>query len=89
MKIYRIDGNKCFSEPIKGIIYFTTRELAEGYLVKSGFYLEIRKWDHIGLHEPNSKDRFWYNKKLSDDGYCYDNTRYCVITEIDVNDHLK
>ena len=36
MKIYRIDGNKCFSEPIKGIIYFTTRELAEGYLVKSG-----------------------------------------------------
>jgi hypothetical protein len=86
MKIYRIDGNRCFSEPSKGLSYHLTKELAEKHLTEKGFYLETRKWERIGGHEPNSQNKIWYNKKLSDDGYSFDNTIYCFITEIDVNE---
>lgn len=86
MKIYRIDGNRCFSEPLKGLSYHLTNELAEKHLKDKGFYLETRKWKNIGGHEPNSPNKMWYNIKLSDDGYSYDNTKYAFITEIDVND---
>ena len=86
MKIYRIDGNRCFSEPSKGLSYHLTKELAEKHLKDKGFYLETRKWENIGGHEPNSPNKMWYNIKLSDDGYSYDNTRYAFITEIDVNE---
>ena len=47
MIIFRVDGSKCFSEPIKGLGYFTTKELAENYLIEKGYYLETRKWNHI------------------------------------------
>ena len=89
MKIYRIDGNRCFSEPSKGLSYHLTKELAEKHLTEKGFYLETRKWEHIGGHEPNTPNKMWYNIKLSDDGYSFDNTRYCFITEIDVNDGVS
>lgn len=85
MTIYRIDGNNVFSDPIIGLSYHSTKKLAEEYLENKGFYLEIRKWDHIVEHFPNKQNYIWYNKKLSDDGYPYDNTLYRIITEIDVN----
>jgi hypothetical protein len=87
MVIYRIDGNRCFHEAIKGLGYFLTRELAEKNLTERGYYLETRKWNGIGGHLPDSPNKFWYNKKLSDDGYSYDNTSYAYITEINVNEN--
>ena len=86
MKIYRIDGNRCFNVPAKGFSYHATKELAEQYLVDAGFYLETRKWKNVAGHEPNDKDYLWYNKKLDENGYCYDNTSYRFITEITVNE---
>jgi len=85
--IFRIDGNRCFSGPIKGIMgYYKTREGAKKHLQKRGFYLETRKWKHIGGHEEGTKDNKWYNKKLSEDGYNYDNTSYAFITEVELRD---
>ena len=85
MIIFRVDGSKCFSEPIKGLGYFTTKELAENYLIEKGYYLETRKWDHISGHDPNTVNKFWYNIRLSDDGYSFDNTKYAYIVEVNVN----
>ena len=48
------------------------------------FYLETRKWKDIGGHEPGTPNDTWYNIKLSDDGYHYDNTKYRQITTINV-----
>lgn len=85
--IFRIDGNRCFSEPIKGIMgHYKTKEAAEKYLKERGFYLETRKWQHIGGHEEGTKDSKWYNKKLSEDGYSYGNTSYAFITEVELRD---
>jgi hypothetical protein len=88
MKIYRIDGNICFSSPSKGLSYHLTREIAEKRLVDSGFYLETRKWENVGGHQPNTPDHTWYNIRLSDDGYSHDNTSYRHIVEIDVNEEM-
>ncbi len=84
MKIYRIDGNKCGKMAKIGLAYCTTIEIAERYLKQIGFCLETRKWEHIAGHEPGTESDIWYNKKLSDDGYFYDNTSYRYITEINV-----
>jgi len=88
MKIFRIDGNSCFKDANKGLSYHLTRELAEKSLANAGFYLETRKWKFIGGHEPGTPNKTWYNIKLSDDGFAFDNTRYAFITEIDVNEGL-
>ena len=85
MKIYRIDGNRCYNEAAIGLSYHSTMELAEESLTKEGFYLEKRKWNYIGGHEPGSPDKFYYNKPLSEHGYPSDGTSYCYITEITVN----
>lgn len=85
--IYRIDGNRCFNEPVKGIMgHYKTKEGAEKHLNERGFYLETRKWQHIGGHEEGTKDNKWYNKKLSENGYSYDNTSYAFITEVELKD---
>lgn len=89
MKIFRIDGNSCYSEPETGLSYHLTRELAEKHLLEKGFYLETRKWKNIAEHEPNTLNKMWYNIRLSDEGYSFDDTRYCFISEIDVNDGVS
>lgn len=84
MKIYRIDGNRVNQVAIRGFSHFTTRELAISHLEKCGFSLETRTWETSGSHPIGSTAKIWYNKKLSDDGYAYDYTKYRIITEINV-----
>ena len=82
--IYRIDGNNVYNQAIKGLSYHKTKESAETHLKEMNFYLETRKWKDIGGHEPGTPNDTWYNIKLSDDGYHYDNTEYRQITTINV-----
>lgn len=82
--VYRIDGNLCGSEPSVGLGYFSSREKAEWVLESSGFYLEKRKWSDVADHQYGSDSIMWYDKRLSDEGYEYDNTHYAIITEIKV-----
>lgn len=84
MKIYKIEGSVCYLTVCGN--HYATRELAENVLKNSGYYLEIRKWQHRAGHEQGTPNNVWYNKKLSEDGYEYDNTRYAIIIEIEVNE---
>lgn len=86
MKIYRIDGNRCFKAAEKGISYHLTKELAVKHLEKCGFNLETRKWKNNATHYEDSEFKWWYNIKLSPDGHPYDNTSYRTITEVEVDE---
>ena len=81
MKIFRIDGNKVYRDPEKGLKYFATNELAEEYLEKKGFYKETREFELF----KTPTIPVWYDIRLSEDGCAYDNTNYRKIVEVDVN----
>jgi hypothetical protein len=79
MKIFRIGGNKVYNDPIIGLRHFATIDLAKKFLIKNGFYREVRKFKDF----PYSSN-VWYNKPLTEDGYPIDDTSYRTIEEIDV-----